>query len=329
MQIFKTPNFDFIRWRWHALALSALIIGAGLFMIATRGLQKGVDFEGGTVVILKFNEAPDFNRITGALGGDAVVQQYGKAENRDVVIRVRRVGEESGGNLSNEVDRIIAMLKAANIGTFDETPVKTSVVGPVVGEQLRRQALWATVLAMGGILVYIALRFQFSFAVGAIVATLHDLLICLAFLAFFRYDMTLNVVAGLLTITGYSVNDTIVVFDRVRENMRGMRRDNLTNIVNKAVNQTLSRTVITAGTTSLSVLALYIFGGEVLEGFAFTMLVGILSGTYSTVFIASALAIILQGRKPLKGQMAGGSSATATAAAATGSTRPSKRTKVS
>ncbi len=157
---------------------------------------------------------------------------------------------------------------------------------------------------MAGILAYIALRFQFSFAVGAVVATLHDLLVCLAFLAFFRYDMTLNVVAGLLTITGYSVNDTIVIFDRVRENMRGMRRDNLTTIVNTAVNQTLSRTVITAGTTLLSVIALYLFGGEVLEGFAFTMLVGIISGTYSTVFIASAIAIILQGRKPLKGQPA-------------------------
>ncbi|MDQ3488062.1 MAG: protein translocase subunit SecF [Acidobacteriota bacterium] len=329
MQLFKTPNFDFIRWRWHALALSVIVIAAGMFLIATRGLQKGVDFEGGTSVILKFNEPPDHDRITSALGGDAVVQQYGQAENRDVAIRVRRTGEESGGNLSSEVERIIGTLKAANVGTFDEQPVKTNVVGPVVGEQLRRQGIWATVLAMAGILIYIGLRFQFSFAAGAIVATLHDLLVCLAFLAFFRYDMTLNVVAGLLTITGYSVNDTIVIFDRVRENMRGMRRDNLTNIVNRAVNQTLSRTVITAGTTTLSVLALYLFGGEVLEGFAFTMLVGIISGTYSTVFIASALAILLQGRKPLKGQMAGASSATAPAAAATGSTRPSKRTKVS
>ena len=329
MQIFKTPNFDFIRWRWHALALSALIIGAGLFLITTRGLQKGVDFEGGTVVILKFQEMPDFNRVAGALGGDAVVQQYGPSENRDVLIRVKRVGEESGGNLSNEADRVINTLKTANVGAFDENPVKTTIVGPVVGEQLRRQGIWATVLAMGGILVYIALRFQFSFAVGAVVATLHDLVVCLAFLAFFRYDMTLNVVAGLLTITGYSVNDTIVVFDRVRENMRGMRRDNLTHIVNTAVNQTLSRTVITAGTTALSVLALYLFGGEVLEGFAFTMLVGIISGTYSTVFIASALAIILQGRKPLKGQIAGASAPTTPAAAATGSTRPSKRSKVS
>ena len=162
---------------------------------------------------------------------------------------------------------------------------------------------------------------------------MHDLLVCLAFLAFFRYDMTLNVVAGLLTITGYSVNDTIVIFDRVRENMRGMRRENLTTIVNTAVNQTLARTVITAGTTALSVLALYLFGGEVLEGFAFTMLVGIISGTYSTVFIASALAILLQGRKPLKGQMAGAGAGAATSPATTGSasgaTRPSKRKKVS
>ncbi len=142
-----------------------------------------------------------------------------------------------------------------------------------------------------------------SFAVGAVVATLHDLLITLAFLAFFRYDLTLNVIAGLLTITGYSVNDTIVIFDRVRENMRSTRRDDLSTIVNTAVNQTLSRTVITAGTALLSVLALYLFGGEVLEGLAFTMLVGIISGTYSTVFIAAAIAIMWQGRKPLKGQI--------------------------
>ena len=329
MQIFKNPNYDFIRWRWHALVLSVLIIGAGMFTIATRGLQKGVDFEGGTIVILKFNETPDLNRITGALGGDAIVQQYGPAENRDVLVRVKRVGEESGGNLSNEADQIIARLKSANVGTFDEKPVKTTIVGPVVGEQLRRQGIWATVLAMGGILIYIALRFQFSFALGAVVATIHDLLVCVAFLAFFRYDLTLNVVAGLLTITGYSVNDTIVVFDRVRENMRGMRRDNLTTIVNTAVNQTLSRTVITAGTTALSVLALYLFGGEVLEGFAFTMLVGIISGTYSTVFIASSLAIMLQGRKPLKGQMAPRAGAAAPPAVASSSTRPSKRPKAS
>ena len=220
------------------------------------------------------------------------------------MIRVRRTGQEVGGDLSKEVDAIVAALKQGNAGSFKLPSEGTEIVGPVVGKQLRRQGILATVLALAGILAYIALRFQLSFAVGAIAATLHDLLICLAFLAFFRYDMTLNVVAGLLTITGYSVNDTIVIFDRVRENTRRMRpRLPLATIVNRAVNQTLSRTVITAGTTLLSVIALYLFGGEVLKGFAFTMLVGIISGTYSTVFIAAAIAIMLQGRKPLKGQV--------------------------
>ena len=156
------------------------------------------------------------------------MQQYGRPENRDVMIRVKRVGEEVGGDLSHEADRIIAHAEGRQSRRRStRSRSAPTIVGPVVGEQLRRQGIWATVLAMAGILAYIALRFQFSFAVGAVVATLHDLLVCLAFLAFFRYDMTLNVVAGLLTITGYSVNDTIVIFDRVRENMRGMRRDNL------------------------------------------------------------------------------------------------------
>jgi preprotein translocase subunit SecF len=218
-----------------------------------------------------------------------------------VLIRVRRTGHETGGELSKEAESVIAALKASSLGGF--SVIGTEIVGPVVGEQLRRQGILATVLALAGIMVYIALRFQLSFAVGAIAATLHDLLVCLAFLAFFRYDLTLNIIAGLLTITGYSVNDTIVIFDRVRENTRGMRRDNLATIVNTAVNQTLSRTIITAGATLLSVLALYLFGGDVLEGFAFTMLVGIISGTYSTVFIAASIAIMLQGRKAMKGRM--------------------------
>jgi len=310
MKIFTNPNYDFVRWRWHAIALSLVVILAGFGLIMARGLQLGVDFEGGTVVVLKFEQTPDLNRIRTALaagmpgGADAVVLTYGPPENRDVMIRVRRTGQESAGDLSREVEPVLAALKNGNAGAFRVPPEGTEIVGPTVGEQLRRRGVLATTLALAGILIYIALRFQLSFAVGAIAATLHDLLVCITFLAFFKYDITLNVIAGLLTITGYSVNDTIVIFDRVRENMRGMRRDNLTHIVNVAVNQTLSRTVITAGTTLLSVIALYLFGGEVLEGFAFTMLVGIISGTYSTVFIASSIAIMLQGRKPLKGQVA-------------------------
>ena len=309
MQILNQTNFDFVRWRWHAIALSLLVILAGAATIFTRGLSLGVDFAGGSIVIVKFEQVTPVERVRAAVnnipngvGNDAVVQEYGEPAQHMVMIRVAQTAAQSSGNLSADADAVVAALKQANVGAFEVAG--TEIVGPVVGQQLKKQGILATVFALTGILVYIALRFQVSFAVGAIAATLHDLLICLAFLAFFRYDMTLNVIAGLLTITGYSVNDTIVIFDRVRENMRGMRRDNLTQIVNVAVNQTLGRTIITAGLTLLSVIALYFFGGEVLEGFAFTMLVGIISGTYSTIFIAAAIAIMWQGRKPLKGQAA-------------------------
>ena len=309
MQILNQTNFDFVRWRWHAIALSLIVILAGAATIWTRGLSLGVDFAGGSIVIVKFEQGTPVERVRAAInnmpngvGNDAVVQEYGEPAQHMVMVRVAQTAAQSSGNLSADADAVVAVLKQANVGAFEVAG--TEIVGPVVGQQLKKQGILATVFALTGILVYIALRFQVSFAVGAIAATLHDLLICLAFLAFFRYDMTLNVIAGLLTITGYSVNDTIVIFDRVRENMRGMRRDNLTHIVNVAVNQTLGRTIITAGLTLLSVIALYFFGGEVLEGFAFTMLVGIISGTYSTIFIAAAIAIMWQGRKPLKGQAA-------------------------
>jgi preprotein translocase subunit SecF len=191
------------------------------------------------------------------------------------------------------------------------------VVGPAIGEDLQRKGLWATLLSLLGITAYIALRFRLTFALGAIAATFHDILITLAFLVFFGYDLSLNIIAALLTITGYSVNDTIVIFDRVRENMHTARRDDLEKIVNDSVNQTLGRTLITAGTTFLSVLALYLFGGEVLEGFAFTMLVGIVSGTYSTIFIAAAVAILMSKRS--EGTPSGPAAA---AAAASGTARP-------
>jgi preprotein translocase subunit SecF len=176
------------------------------------------------------------------------------------------------------------------------------IVGPVIGADLQRRGIYSVLTSLAAITIYIGVRFRFSFAVGAIVATLHDVLVTLAFLMFFKYDISLNVVAAILTITGYSVNDTIVIFDRVRENLRSRRRDPLSQVVNQSVNQTLGRTIITAGTTFLSVLALYLFGGEALKGFAFTMLVGVISGTYSTVFIASAIAILLSQRKTASGK---------------------------
>ena len=321
MQIFHNTNYNFVRWRWHAIALSWIVILAGLVMIWQKGMPLGVEFSGGTIVIVHFDQPKDTQTVRAALdrgmaGGasNAIVQAYGGQGSNQIMIRVPTVGAESGGGLSQTADAVSAALKKSDLGSVQV--IGTEIVGPSVGEQLTRQGTLATVLALAGILAYIALRFQFSFAVGAVVATVHDLLVTLAFLAFFRYDLSLNVIAAILTITGYSVNDTIVIFDRVRENMRGMRRDNLEHIVNVAVNQTLGRTVITAGTTLLSVIALFLFGGEVLHGFAFTMLVGVITGTYSSVFIAAAIVLIWQGRRPVK---------QAAPAPATPARRPSRR----
>jgi len=296
MQIFTQPNFNFIKWRWHAIALSLVVIGAGLlFMWSKGGLPLGIDFKGGTIIILRFEQAVSEDAVRTALErmpGEKVVQQYGAAAAREILVRLpQSVQREEDALLDRDVRTATEALQQSNLGKFEV--IGTEVVGPVIGAQLQRKGLLATLFSILGITVYIAFRFRPSFAVGAIVATFHDILVTLAFLAFFGYDLSLNVVAAILTITGYSVNDTIVVFDRVRENFSKMRRDSLEHIVNTSVNQTLGRTIITAGSTLLSVVALYLFGGEVLKGFAFTMIVGIISGTYSTVFIAAAIAIIL------------------------------------
>jgi preprotein translocase subunit SecF len=298
MDILTHANFDFIRWRWHALALSLAVILAGVGMAVTRGLPLGIDFSGGTIVILKFEQPITEDQVRSALAasvpGEHVVQTYGDPSAREIMIRVPEVLEtDQGGGLEQNARAVVAAVNAANLGKPEV--ISQELVGAVIGKDLQLKGLYATLASIVGITIYIGLRFRFAFAIGAIAATFHDILVTLAFLSFFGYDLSLNVVAALLTITGYSVNDTIVIFDRVRENLRTKRREPLETVVNKSVNQTLSRTIITAGTTFLAVLALYLFGGEVLRGFAFTMLVGIISGTYSTIFIAAAIAILLSG----------------------------------
>jgi preprotein translocase subunit SecF len=311
MHIFKNPNYDFVRWRWHAIAFSWVVILAGVLVIWTKGLPRGVEFSGGTIVILKFAQPTNVDRVRSALrhGGDAVVQAYGVPGSNQVMVRVPTSGEESGAALSATAEAVVSDVNQAGLGPIGGACANasatncvagTEIVGPTVGRELETRGTLATIFALTGILIYIAFRFRLSFAVGAVVATVHDLLITVAFLAFFRYDLTLNIIAAILTITGYSMNDTIVIFDRIRENVRSMRRDNIAQVVNTAVNQMLDRTLITGGTTILSVIALYRFGGEVLKGFAFTMIVGIITGTYSSVFIAAAIVVIWQGRQPVK-----------------------------
>jgi len=305
MHILNKTNIDFMRWRWHAVVLSWVVILAGLGVVATKGLPRGIEFAGGTSVIMRFDAAPSDDAVRTALnqhypggGSDAIVQTYGDPSLRQKMVRVPHVGEESGASLSNTAAAVTEAMKAGNLGNFEV--VGTEIVGPAVGKELSQRGLVATVLSLVGLLAYIAFRYQLSFAVGAVVATIHDLLIVVAFLAFFRYDLTLNVIAAILTVTGYSTNDTIVIFDRVRENLRGMRRDSLIGVINASINQTLGRTVLTGGLTLLSVIALFFFGGEVLRGFAFTMIIGIITGTYSSVFVAAAVVTFWRGAGPTR-----------------------------
>ena len=305
MALFENANYDFIKWRWHAIALSAIVIIAGFAYGFQRGIPLGIDFSGGTILVVKFEQPVTDDQVRGAIASvtaENVIQTYGDPAQNQKLIRIPQLVVEEGGALDQNARAVVDALTKANIGKFEV--ISQELVGPVIGADLQRKGIYATLASIVGITIYIGLRFRFAFAIGAIAATLHDVLVTLAFLFFFGYDLSLNVVAAILTITGYSVNDTIVIFDRVRENLRTKRRDSLEKVVNQSVNQTLSRTIITAGTTFLAVLALYLFGGEVLEAFAFTMLVGIISGTYSTIFIAAAIAIIL-GNRQTKGRPQG------------------------
>ena len=298
MALFKTPRIDFVARRWQAFGLSALVIVAGIVVLFTRGgLPLGIDFSGGSLIVLQFEQPAGEGAVRDALASveEKVVQQYGDAGDNEVLVRLPLSGPEVGASLEAGANEVVDALRASSLGEFEV--ISQELVGPVIGQELQRRGVNAFVFAMAGILVYIGLRFRFSFAVGAVVAVVHDIAVTLSLLTFFGYELSLNVVAAMLTITGYSVNDSIVVFDRVRENLRLMRRDTFGDLVNTSINQTLARTVITSGTTGFAVLALYVLGGEVLRGFAFTMLVGVLSGTYSTIFVAAMIALAITERR--------------------------------
>jgi preprotein translocase subunit SecF len=292
MEILKNPNFDFLGKARYFILASLVLIAAGVAFIATKGVRFGVEFSGGTQLIVKFQTTPDTDRIRSAVEGAApgsVIQSYGEASSNRVLIRVGATGE--GAELDAPARRVLEALGRS----YTDNPVLESsseIVGPVVGAELRRKAVQLTVLGLLFQLIYIGIRFKGAvWGAGATVAVLHDVLVTLAFLAFFNYEITLNVIAALLTLVGYSVNDTIVIFDRARENLRQKRKDPLRKILNDSLNQTLSRTLISNGTTFLAVLGLFLFGGEVLRSFGFAMVVGILVGTYSTVYIASPLVV--------------------------------------
>jgi preprotein translocase subunit SecF len=319
MEFLKNPNYDFLGKTRYFVAASLLVILGGLaYMLSTNTYLGrspkgyGVEFSGGTQLIVKFQNPPQVDRIRSAVeqaSPGAVIQTYDDPSRNQVLIRLAGTEDEAeapapapGGGAPEPtgLGATAERVKAALASTYAENPVVESsseIVGPVVGAELRRKAIQLTVLGLLFQLIYIAIRFKGAvWGAAATIAVLHDVLVTLAVLAVFRYEITLNVIAALLTLVGYSVNDTIVIFDRAREILRHNRKDPLRKVLNDSVNQTLTRTLISNGTTFLSVLGLFLFGGEVLRGFGFTMVIGILVGTYSTIYIASPIVAWWAGR---------------------------------
>jgi len=258
--------------------------------IGTGHLRYGVEFSGGTQLIVHFQGPPEVDKVRDAVtrvSPGAVIQTFGEAKDNKVLVRISQEAPES------DLDAPARAVRQALADTYGQNPIletSSEIVGPIVGAELRQKAILLTVLGLLFQLIYIAARFKGGiWGVGATIAALHDVLIALGVLAFLNFEITLNVIAALLTLVGYSVNDTIVIFDRARENLLHRRKDSMAKILNDSLNQTLTRTIISNGTTFLSVLGLFLFGGEVLRGFGLAMVVGIIVGTYSTLFIAVPL----------------------------------------
>ena len=297
MQLIKPDtNIDFVGKRKLAFVFSIVLIVIGLASLLVKGgPDYGIDFAGGTLVQVKFANPTDAAAIKKAMDGldlgDPVVQRFGDGQN-EFLIRV----EESSAELQGLAQQIETSLEK----TYKKDSVdirRVEMVGPQVGKDLRSKGLKAILYAMLGILVYISWRFEFRFAVGAIVALVHDVVITLGAFSLFGKEIDLPIIAAFLAIIGYSLNDTIIVYDRIRENLGKHNKQNFEFIVNRSINETLSRTLLTSGTTMLVILALFILGGGVIHNFAFAMLVGVLIGTYSSIFVASPILIIWQKKK--------------------------------
>lgn len=280
----KETHINFMSKRLLAAVFSVILIVLSLGSLITQGLSFGIDFTGGTMIELGYEEQVDLNQLRQDLkqGGypDATVQNFGSIH--DVLIRLPVIETQNMAQLSNEV---VSMLQSQNETEIDVRRVE--FVGPQVGEELTEQGGLAMLYALIGILIYVSLRFEYRFAIGSVVALIHDVVITLGFFSLTRIEFDLTVLAAILAIIGYSLNDTIVVFDRIRETFLKMRKGTSVEIVNTALNATLSRTLVTSLTTLLVVVALFIFGGEVIHAFSIALLFGIVIGTYSSIYIAS------------------------------------------
>ncbi len=290
MRIFnKTTTIDFLGKRQLALAFSALLMVACIGSLFIQQLSLGIDFTGGTLVEVGYSESVDLTKVRGALEQsgfkDATVQHFGTA--KDVLVRLAPRDDISSADLSDQAFAALATVAKAELR-------RVEFVGPQVGEELTNDGGLAMLYALIGILIYVALRFEYRFAVGAVIALVHDVVVTIGIFSIFQIDFDLPVLAAVLAVIGYSLNDTIVVYDRIRENFRKIRKGTSVEIINTSLNQTLSRTLVTSVTTLLVLLALFIFGGEIIHGFALALIIGVLIGTYSSIYVAST-SIVLMG----------------------------------
>jgi len=291
LELFRNPAYDFIGKRRWAYIASVVFIGIGLASITVKGgLRYGIDFSGGTLIQVRFEKPPAVDRIRSTLDqiklGESVIQEFG--DPREFLFRLP-LADAPPEEVTRRVTGVLE--KEPALGAFEIRRVE--FVGPQVGQDLQLQALYAVLAGMAGILIYIAVRFDFKGGVAAIIAVVHDVLVSLGALSLANREMSLPILAALLTIIGYSVNDTIVAYDRIRENRgKALRRgQTFGDLINTSINQTLSRTILTSLTVFLSTGVLFLFGGKVLEDFAFALLVGTITGTYSTIYIAGSIIV--------------------------------------
>lgn len=280
----NNTNFDFMGRYKLALIVSGILLAVSVLSIAVRGLNFGVDFTGGYTIEVGYEQAPDLNVIRTALATadlpDSQVQTFGAST--EVLIRMAPKEGFTGASVSTEVLRVLDKASESEV-----TMRRVEFVGPQVGEELREKGGLAVLAALFGIVLYIWFRFEKKFSVGSVLALVHDVLITVGFFALFQIEFDLTILAAILAVIGYSLNDTIVVFDRIRENFVLMRSGTPAEIMNQSINQTLSRTVITSFTTLLVLTSLFIFGGQIIHGFALALILGVLIGTYSSIFVAS------------------------------------------
>jgi preprotein translocase subunit SecF len=296
IELFRGIKVDWLGKRKLFFTISIVLLAIGMASLLYKGeFRYGLDFKGGTVVNVRFTETVDIGKIRDLLPDASIQALQNAGEGSQFQIETGKAAENEDASVGRQ--KVTAALEKGFPGKFNV--VGSESVSAKVGGDLRRQAVMATLYALVGILIYIAFRFEWIYGAAAVFAVFHDTLVTLGFFSLLNYEINLTVIAALLTLVGYSVNDTIVVFDRVRENLKMRRRDDFETILNDSINQTLSRTILTSGLTFLTVLALFIFGGEIINNFAFAMVIGIIVGTYSSVAVAAPLVLIYaNARKP-------------------------------